>query len=51
MIVIRHPLHASRFVLAAVKRTCLALLDFWDIPTLGVIETADTLRARATYQI
>jgi hypothetical protein len=48
MIFIRHAPHAFRFALASVKRTCLALLGLWNIPALGVIETADTQRARAT---
>lgn len=51
MIVIRQPLCAFRIAGAAVARVCLAFIRFWDIPTLGEIETPETQRARATYHI
>lgn len=51
MIVVRHLLQVFRIAGAAVARACLAFTGFWNIPTLGEIETPEARRARATYRI
>ena len=51
MIVIRYCISVFRTAGVAVARALLAFIGFWNIPTLGEIDTPETRHARNTYQI